>query len=225
MNNIEKLDKKWQIFFEREQKKDYYKKIKEHILNDIKGVKTIFPPLDDIFNRFWYTDFDNLKVVILGQDPYHWVWEAHWLSFSVKDWVKIPPSLKNIFKELKSDLWLEIPLNWDLTPWTKKWVLLLNSILTVVKDIPASHSKIWWQNLTDNVIKYISDNKENIVFILWWNYAKSKIDLIDNKKHFIIISPHPSPFSAYNWFFGSKPFSKANEFLKSKWIEKIDWII
>jgi len=201
MNNIEKLDKKWQIFFEEEKQKDYYKKIKEHILKDLKEGKTIFPELDNIFNRFLYTNFDNLKVVILGQDPYHWIWEAHWLSFSVLPWIKKPPSLKNIFKELNSDLWYDIPLYWNLSPWTKKWVLLLNSILTVIKDSPTSHSKIWWEILSDNAIKYISDNKENIVFILWWNYAKSKKSLIDLNKHFVIESTHPSPFSAYNWFF------------------------
>lgn len=218
-----KINNWWQELFDIETKKDYYKNILISLENDYKKWLTIYPEKNDIFNRFLLTSFDNLKVVILWQDPYHWEKEAHWLSFSVKNWVKIPPSLRNIFKELKSDLQIDIQTNWDLTKWSQNWVLLLNSILTVIKDNPASHKKIWWEIFTDNVIKYIWENKENIVFILWWNYAIWKKYLIDNKKHFIITSPHPSPFSANKWFFWSKVFSKTNSYLISKKIKPINW--
>lgn len=206
-------------FIKKEEQKEYFKKIYQIIQND----DVVFPPKDDIFNAFLYTPFENIKVVILWQDPYHQKGQAHWLSFSVKDWIKIPKSLQNIFKELKDDLWYDIPKSWNLTKWAKSWVLLLNSILTVKEWLPLSHSNIWWEIFTDKVIKQISEKKENIVFILWWKYAQSKINLIDTKKHFIISSPHPSPFSANKWFFKSKPFSKTNAYLISKNILPINW--
>ncbi len=219
------INNNWKEIFKIESEKKYFQDILKKLENEYIGEKTIFPKKEEIFNRFLLTDIDKTKVIILWQDPYHWQNEAHWLSFSVQIWTKIPPSLRNIFKELKHDLWIDNQNKWDLTNWTKSWVLLLNSILTVIKDSPASHKNIWWDIFTDNIIKYISEKKENIVFILWWNYAIEKEKLIDSKKHFIIKSPHPSPFSAHRWFFGSKVFSKTNNYLKSKNITEINWTI
>lgn len=201
----------------------YYLEIKKAIVNDINNGETIYPPLEEVLNAFEKTPLNNLKVVILWQDPYHGPGQAHGLSFSVKDGIKAPPSLKNIYKELLDDLRIPIPSTGNLEKWTKQWVLLLNAILTVRDGQPASHSKIGWETFTDNVIKAISEKEENIIFILWWNFAKSKKILIDTKKHFIIESAHPSPFSAYNGFFGSKPFSKTNEILKKIGKKEINW--
>ena len=220
---IKNIDKSWNFLLKNELQKDYFKKIKQKIIYDINNWETIYPPLDKVFNALNITPFENIKVVILWQDPYHWEKQAHWLSFSVQDWVVFPPSLKNIFKELEKDLWYSIPKSWNLEKWWKKWVLLLNSILTVKAWKPASHSKIWWEQFSDNIIKEISLKKENVIFILWWNFAKNKKSLIDTTKHFIIESTHPSPFSAYNWFFGSKPFSKTNDILKKIWKKEINW--
>lgn len=213
----------WSNILENEFSKEYYQNIKKTIVQDINLWETIYPPLDKVLNAFEKTPFSELKVVILWQDPYHWPYQAHGLSFSVQDWVPPPPSLKNIFKELHDDVWVEIPKSGNLEKWCREWVLLLNAILTVRAWMPASHAKIGWENFTDNVIKAISDNSEWIIFILWWNFAKSKKSLIDTKKHFIIEWVHPSPFSAYNWFFESKPFSKTNEILKKIWKKEIDW--
>lgn len=203
--------------------KPYYLEIKKTIVNDINNGETIYPPLDKVLNAFEKTPLDNLKVVILWQDPYHGPGQAHGLSFSVQDGIKSPPSLKNIYKELFDDLGITPPNSGNLEKWTREWVLLLNAILTVRDGQPASHSKIGWETFTDNVIKAISDKQENIIFILWWNFARSKKVLIDSKKHFIIESAHPSPFSAYNGFFGSKPFSKTNEILKKIGKKEINW--
>ena len=174
-----------------------------------------------MFNALRLTPFKNVKVVIVGQDPYHGEGEAHGLSFSVRDGVRIPPSLKNIYKELYDDLGVPIRNTGDLTCWAKQGVLLLNSTLTVVKDTPNSHSNIGWQQFTDDVISLIDENKRDVVFILWGSYARSKKALIKN--NYIIESAHPSPFSARNGFFGSKPFSRTNEYLKSKGLEEIKW--
>ena len=169
------------------------------------------------------TSLENVKVVILGQDPYHNYNQANGLSFSVKNGVTIPPSLKNIFKELQSDLGYKIPTSGDLELWAKQGVLLLNATLTVRAHKPGSHQKIGWETFTDKIISLISEKYEHIVFILWGNFAQQKVKLIDEKKHFIIKSVHPSPFSARNGFFGSKPFSKCNEYLTSVKKENIDW--
>ena len=185
----------------------------------------VFPLRDDLFNAFKLTDYDNVKVVIIGQDPYHGEGEAHGLSFSVRAGVKIPPSLKNIYKELESDVGFIEPLFGDLTEWASRGVLLLNNTLTVIKDTPNSHSKLGWNYFTDEVIKKLNNSKNPIVFILWGNFAQTKEALINNPKHLIIKSPHPSPFSARHGFFGSKPFSKTNEFLIKNGIEPIDWQI
>lgn len=185
--------------------------------------KIVFPEYKNIFNALKLTSYKDTKVVIMGQDPYHGENEAHGLSFSVQDGIKLPPSLKNIYKELNSDLGIEIAKSGDLSKWAKQGVLLLNSILTVIKDTPNSHSKIGWQTFTDSIIKKLNEKNEPIVFILWGNYARNKKDLVTNTKHYVIESSHPSPFSARNGFFGSKPFSKTNEFLKANNIKEINW--
>jgi len=218
-----KIWNKWDTILKKEFKSPYFKEIIKKLNKDIDDKKIIYPSIENIFNAFIKTDFFDIKVVILWQDPYHNEWQAHWLSFSVPFWTKIPPSLKNIFKEYSDDLWYEFPNHWNLEKWSKQWVFLLNSILTVEKNKPASHLKIWWEQFSDNVIKEISDKRENIVFILWWNYAINKKSLINESKHFIITSPHPSPFSARRGFFWSKPFTKTNMFLKNKNIWEIDW--
>ena len=203
--------------------KPYFPKIKEFLQWEINAWYTIYPKGKDIFNAFNLTPFDQVKVVILWQDPYHWEGEAHGLSFSVPAWIKIPPSLRNIFKELKSDLNIDPPESGNLEKWAKQWVLLLNAGLTVRKDTPNSHKDAWWHIFTDAVIKKLSDEKEGLIFILWWAFAQQKEALIDKDKHFIIKSAHPSPFSADRGFFWSRPFSTCNEMLKSIWREPIDW--
>lgn len=220
-----KIHPSWANILEKEFNSPYYSEIKKTIVNDINLWETIYPPLDKVLNAFEKTPLSELKVVILWQDPYHWPYQAHGLSFSVQDGVPQPPSLKNIFKELHDDIWCKIPKSWNLEKWCLEWVLLLNAILTVKAWLPASHAKIGWETFTDNVIRSISENTSWIVFILWWNFAKSKKTLIDTKKHFIIQWAHPSPFSAYNWFFWSKPFSKTNEILKKLWKKEINWCL
>ena len=214
----------WDIYLKDEFDSDYFKELIKFVNNEYE-TKTIYPPKNEIFRAFRYTKYENLKVVILGQDPYHGEKEAEGLSFSVSNSVKRPPSLQNIFKELENDLNIKISNNNSLIPWAKEGVLLLNSVLTVVKDNAASHSKKGWETFTDDVIKVINDKKEPVVFILWGNYARSKKALITNPIHYVIESPHPSPFSARNGFFGSKPFSKANEFLRKNNIKEINWQI
>lgn len=184
---------------------------------------TCFPEYNDIFNALKLTPYSKVKVVILGQDPYHGTGEAHGLSFSVKDDIKKPPSLKNIFKELHDDLGYPEPKSGNLEKWAKEGVLLLNSVLTVEKDKAASHKDLGWEILTDHIIKLLNMKETPILFILWGNFAKKKKVYITNKKHLIIESPHPSPFSAYTGFFGSKPFSKTNNFLIKNNIEPIDF--
>ena len=215
------INKKWDIVLKDEFNKEYFKKLGIFVKNEYK-TKICYPQYKDIFNALRYTDYDEVKVVILGQDPYHGVNEAHGLSFSVRDDVRRPPSLNNIFKELESDLGIKKTNN-DLTNWAKQGVLLLNSIMSVVKDTPLSHKEKGWEIFTDNIIKLLNEREEPMVFILWGGYARSKKKLITNKNHYIIESVHPSPLSAYNGFFGSRPFSKTNNFLISKNIQPIDW--
>lgn len=199
-----------------------FKKFWNLILKEYKE-KEIFPPRNCIFNALKLTPYKDVKVVIVGQDPYHGVGEAMGLSFSVPSGVKIPPSLKNIYKEIYDDLNIIEPNNGDLTKWAKEGVLLLNASLTVIKDMPNSHQNIGWNLLTDYIIKKINLKEEPVVFILWGSFARSKKSLITNPKHLILQSTHPSPFSANNGFFGSHPFSKANEFLEKNGREKINW--
>ncbi len=215
------INKNWDVILKDEFKKDYFKKLGIFVKSEYKN-KICFPKYEDLFNALRYTDYNDVKVVILGQDPYHGINEAHGLSFSVKDNVKRPPSLNNIFKELESDLGIKKTNN-DLTNWAKQGVLLLNSIMSVVKDSPLSHKEKGWEIFTDNIIKKLNEREKPMVFILWGGYARSKKQLITNKNHYIIESVHPSPLSAYHGFFGSRPFSKANNFLIKNNIEPIDW--
>ena len=200
---------------------DYFNNLMNKV-NEEYNTKTIYPSKENLFNALKLTSYKDTKVVIVGQDPYHGEGEAMGLSFSVNDGIKLPPSLKNIYKELFEDLGIT-RLSGDLTDWTKQGVLLLNSTLTVVKDTPGSHAKLGWDKFTDEIIKKVNEKDTPVVFILWGNFAKTKKDLITNDKHLIIESPHPSPFSARTGFFGSKPFSKTNEFLKKNNIEEIKW--
>ena len=199
-----------------------YQKIRQFLIEEYKNY-TVYPDMYDLYNCFKYTPFDKLKVVLLGQDPYHNVGQAHGLCFSVQEGVPNPPSLENIFKELKSDLGLEKPKNGTLTKWAKEGVLLLNTSLSVREHQANSHAKCGWAWFTDSVIELVSKQKENVVFILWGGNARSKKKLIDETKHCIIESAHPSPLSAYNGFFGSKPFSKTNAYLERHGRLKIDW--
>ena len=215
------INKGWDEVLKDEFKKDYFRKLGVFVKSEYKN-KVCFPQYKDIFNALRYTDYDEVKVVILGQDPYHGDGEAHGLSFSVHDNIKRPPSLANIFKELESDLGIKKE-NKDLTGWAKQGVLLLNSIMSVVKDTPLSHKEKGWEIFTDNIIKKLNERETPIVFILWGGYARSKKQLITNKNHYIVESVHPSPLSAYHGFFGSRPFSKTNNFLIKHNIEPIDW--
>lgn len=201
---------------------DGFKKFYSLVENEYKS-KTIFPPKDYIFNALKLTPYKNVKVVIVGQDPYHGVGEAHGLSFSVQKGIKVPPSLKNIYKELENDLGITPIQEGDLSYWAHQGVLLLNAVLTVIKDKPASHRNLGWERLTDYIIKTLNKKEDPIVFILWGNFAKEKKALITNPKHLVLTSAHPSPFSANYGFFGSKPFSKTNEFLKNNNMSPIDW--
>ena len=211
----------WDIILKDEYNKDYFLKIKENVRQEYKK-KTIFPPAKDVFKAFRMTPYKDTKVVILGQDPYHGVGEANGLCFSVNEGIKMPPSLNNIYKELYDDLGIKRNTT-DLSDWARSGVLLLNSVLTVEKDKPASHKFVGWEEFTDNVIKKLNEKDEPVVFILWGNFAKSKSVYITNPKHLIISSSHPSPFSVRYGFFGSKPFSRTNEFLKKNGLKEIEW--
>ena len=211
----------WDIYLKDIYNEQWFKDLMTKVNNEYKS-KIIYPLYDDIFNALKYTDYDNVKVVIIGQDPYHGPLEAHGLAFSVQSGIKLPPSLKNIYKELYNDLGICNETG-NLSKWAKEGVLLLNTILTVEKDKPMSHKDIGWQQFTDSIIKIINDKDKPIIFILWGKTAQEKEKLITNKNHIIIKSPHPSPFSARTGFFGSKPFSKTNEFLKKNNIDQIDF--
>ncbi len=204
--------------FEFEYFKDLSTKVREAYL-----VGGVFPPPKLVFNAFLLCPFSLVKVVILGQDPYHGIGQAHGLSFSVPDGVRPPPSLKNIYKEIKSDLGIEIPASGNLERWAKQGVLLLNATLTVKASSPASHQGLGWEQFTDTVIKTISEEKEYVVFLLWGRYAQAKAELIDETKHLVLKAAHPSPFSAHNGFFGSKHFSQTNDYLKKHKQEPIIW--
>lgn len=215
------INKKWDIVLKEDFESPYFEKLGIFVKNEYKH-KIIYPEYKDIFNALRYTDYDDVKVVILGQDPYHGEHEAHGLSFSVKEGVLMPPSLRNIFKELKDDIGVDRTQT-DLTDWAKQGVLLLNSIMTVVKDTPLSHKDKGWEIFTDSIITKLGEREKPLVFILWGNYARSKKILIKNKNHLVIENVHPSPLSASRGFFGSKPFSKTNEFLEKNGISKINW--
>ena len=212
----------WDLILEEEYKKDYFKNLVEFIDNEYKE-KTIYPEKSCVLKALSLTRYEDIKVVILGQDPYHGEKEANGLAFSVSNGIKLPPSLKNIYKELKDDLGIEVSTSGNLECWSKEGVLLLNTVLTVEKDKPASHKNKGWEIFTDAIIKKINERTKPVVFILWGNFARSKKSLITNSIHKIIESPHPSPFSARTGFFGSKPFSKTNSYLKENNEKEIDW--
>ena len=213
----------WEDIIDLEKQKDYYKSLEKEI-NKRYETTTVFPEKQNIFKAFFLTKLDNLKVVILGQDPYHGFGQAQGLAFSTPANIKNPPSMQNILKEINSDLGKKsICEDGDLTPWAKQGVLLLNTILTVEEAKPKSHHNLGWEVFTDNIIKYISDNCEDTIFILWGSPAISKTKLIDRKKHHILTAPHPSPLSSYRGFFGCKHFSQTNDILKSLNKEAIIW--
>jgi uracil-DNA glycosylase len=212
----------WTEFILEEAKKDYFKELKKFVDNAYK-TKTCFPKYEDIYNAFKLTEYDDVKVVILGQDPYHEINQAHGLSFSVLC-EKLPPSLKNIYKEMASDLGTVVNQDGDLTYLAKQGVLLLNTTLTVESGKASSHFGKGWEIFTDNVIKELDKSDKPMVFILWGNNSRKKKEYITNPNHFVIESAHPSPLSAYHGFFGSRPFSKTNDFLISKNVSPINWI-
>lgn len=214
----------WKEFFAIEEQKDYYINLMKLVDKEYEE-NVVFPAKENIFKAFEYTPLSNVKVVILGQDPYHNKGQSHGLCFSVGHDVKIPPSLRNIFKELNEDIGCYIPNNGYLEKWAKEGILLLNTILTVREKEPGSHKKMGWENFTNNVIKVLNMQNQPIVFILWGNPAREKKKLLNNKNHLILESTHPSPLAAYQGFFGTKPFSKTNEFLQKHKQKIIDWQI
>ncbi|MEK4176718.1 uracil-DNA glycosylase [Aeribacillus sp. FSL K6-1305] len=222
MKQILKND--WWGLLKEEFEKPYYKELREFLKQEYAH-HTIYPDMYDIFNALHYTPYEEVKVVILGQDPYHGPNQAHGLSFSVKPGIAQPPSLKNIFIELENDLGCKPPNHGHLVKWAKQGVLLLNTVLTVRQGLANSHKGKGWEQFTDRVISCLNERERPVVFILWGRHAQAKKEMINMNKHFVIESPHPSPFSANRGFFGSRPFSKANQFLKSIGSEKIDWCI
>lgn len=214
----------WDEILKDEWKKPYYILLRQFLKEEYKN-HTVYPKMEDIFNAIKYTSFEDVKVVIIGQDPYHGPNQAHGLCFSVKKGVEPPPSLQNIYKELKSDLGVEPPNHGELTCLAKQGVLMLNTVLTVRAGSAASHRGRGWENLTDRIIGELNNKKTPVVFILWGNPAAEKAKIITNPIHLKIKAPHPSPLSAYRGFFGSKPFSKTNAFLTQNGLEPIDWNI
>ena len=212
----------WKSFLSEESKKPYFKALLDFV-NKEYSKNVIYPDHESMFKAFDLCPFDKVKVVILGQDPYHGEGQANGLSFAVNDGVRPPPSLQNIFKEIKNDIGVDPINSGDLSRWAKQGVLLLNATLTVRSNSPGSHQNKGWEEFTDAVIHKLSEEKENLVFILWGNYARKKGLHIDRKKHLVIESAHPSPFSARNGFFGSKPFSKTNEYLRGHGEREVDW--
>ncbi|WP_180321072.1 uracil-DNA glycosylase [Peribacillus kribbensis] len=220
---IEKvIDTDWRNLLKEEFEKSYFAELEAFLQKEYEE-QIIYPQKEEIFNALRYTPCKAVKAVILGQDPYHGPGQAHGLSFSVKPDVRIPPSLKNIYKELHEDLGCEIPGHGHLTSWAKQGVLLLNTVLTVRKGQANSHRGKGWEILTDQIIRTLNDREDPVVFILWGKPAQAKMNLIDTKKHFIITSPHPSPLSANKGFFGSRPFSKTNSYLLQAGIKQVDW--
>jgi uracil-DNA glycosylase len=220
-----KIDESWKEVLKDEFKKPYFLQIVTFLKTEKMAGKTIYPPGSLIFNAFNTTHFDHVKVLLLGQDPYHGRGQAHGLCFSVQDGVKPPPSLVNIYKELNSDLGVPIPNHGNLTRWAESGVMMLNASLTVREGEPMSHAQIGWAEFTNAVIKKVSDLKHNVVFILWGKFAQEKQVLIDETKHLVLKAAHPSPFSANNGFLGCKHFSKTNEYLVKNGIDPINWAL
>lgn len=217
-----KIAHSWKVKLTNEFEKPYFKQLIEFVRDEYR-TQTVYPPGKEIFRAFDACDFDNTKVVIIGQDPYHGPNQANGMCFSVRDGVTIPPSLVNIFKEIRDDLGKAIPKTGELERWANQGVLLLNATLTVRASTPGSHQKKGWEEFTDAVIRTLSAEKENIVFLLWGAYAQKKGEVIDRNKHLVLMSAHPSPFSADRGFFGCKHFSKSNEYLRSKGLQEIEW--
>jgi len=218
-----KIEPSWKKILAGEFEKDYFSQLAQFVKSEYT-TSTVYPPAKFIFKAFELTPFDKVKVVILGQDPYHGAGQANGLCFAVNNGVRLPPSVQNIYKEVESDMGHKTKFpNGDLEEWAKQGVLLLNATLTVKGSSPGSHQKVGWEDFTDAVIRALSEKKEHLVFILWGAYAQKKGVVIDTAKHLIIKSPHPSPFSAYSGFFGSKPFSKCNDYLQCQNIQPIDW--
>lgn len=222
MENIIKND--WEKLLEGEGDKEYYQKLKRFLIKEYE-TQTVYPNKYDIFNAFKYTPYKRVKAVILGQDPYHGPNQSHGLAFSVKPEVRIPPSLRNMYKELKDDLGYDIPNNGYLKKWADEGVLLLNTSLTVRGGEANSHRKIGWEIFTDHIIELLNERRDPVIFILWGNNARAKKKLVNNDRHYIIESVHPSPLAASRGFFGSKPFSKTNNILRELGKEPIDWQI
>jgi len=217
-----KIESSWENKLQDEFQKQYFTELTSFVRDQYR-MKVVYPSVKDIFKAFDACPFDEVRVVIIGQDPYHGIGQAHGLCFSVNDGITQPPSLKNIFKEIESDLGKPAPKSGNLERWANQGVLLLNATLTVEENAAGSHHKRGWEAFTDAIIKKISDEKENVVFILWGAYAQKKGQIIDTKKHHVLQSAHPSPFSAYNGFLGNKHFSKTNAYLKSVGKKEIDW--
>lgn len=217
-----KIAHSWKEHLQHEFEKPYFQQLAAFVKAEYQTA-VVYPPGKEIFNAFDACNFDQVKVVIIGQDPYHGPGQANGLCFSVREGVRMPPSLMNIFKEIHQDLGKPIPATGNLERWAKQGVLLLNATLTVRASTPGSHQNKGWETFTDAVIKKVSDEKENVVFLLWGAYAQKKGEVIDRNKHLVLMSAHPSPFSADRGFFGCRHFSKANAYLKSKGLEEIDW--
>lgn len=218
-----KIEEGWKTALADEFRKDYFRQLKAFLLHEKQNGETIYPPGGQIFSAFDSTPFDKVKVVILGQDPYHGKGQAHGLCFSVQMGVKPPPSLVNIYKELYSDLGIQTPTHGYLQAWAEQGVLLLNALLTVRAGSPGSHRGKGWEQFTDAVIQKLNEDREGLVFMLWGKYAQEKGAHIDRERHLVLASPHPSPYSANSGFFGSKHFSKANAYLKARGTKPVDW--
>ena len=223
MSDSVRLEASWKALLLEEFEKDYMKKLKSFLLSEIKQNKRIYPKPEEYFSALNLSPFDKVKVVILGQDPYHGAGQAHGLCFSVKPQVKAPPSLVNIYKELQQDLGVEMASHGFLEAWAKQGVLLLNNTLTVLAGKPASHKNQGWEDFTDKIIEILNQKKKNLVFLLWGRFAGEKGAIVDSSKHYVLKAPHPSPYSADRGFFGCRHFSKCNQYLKSKNLKPINW--
>lgn len=221
--HLPRLENSWQAKLESEFEKDYMENLQKFLISQKESRKIIYPECEEYFAAMDLTPFDKVKVVIIGQDPYHGVGQAHGLSFSVREGVRVPPSLANIFKELHEDLGLPIPKSGDLTSWAKQGVLLLNAVLTVEGGRAAAHQGKGWEQFTDQVIVALDQNREHLVYILWGSYAQKKAAFVDRTRNLVLESSHPSPLSSYRGFFGSRPFSKANKYLGEHGVKEIDW--
>ena len=218
------IDESWKLVLEKEFQSDYFKILKGFLVEERKK-QTIYPPASRIFASFNYTPFDKVKVVIIGQDPYHGPGQANGLCFSVSDGIPQPPSLQNILKELNTDLGIPIPKTGNLEPWAKQGILLLNATLSVRANQPGSHQKQGWEQFTDAAIQTLSEKRKGLIFFLWGKFAQAKEILIDSKKHHILKAPHPSPFSVHSGFYGCKHFSKTNALLKKEGMKEINWAV